>query len=89
MLVILSARAVWAAAKDAKVIEKARTASMMARKSRVCIETYCDDGAVALGPATFARAVVLGAEGSGGAEDVGAEGSGVVEAGAGAENDGT
>ena len=32
-LVILSARAIWAAAKDAEVTEKAHTASMMARKS--------------------------------------------------------
>ena len=33
--VILSARAVWAAVKDAEVTEKARTLSMMAGKSRV------------------------------------------------------
>ena len=82
MHVILSARAVWAATKDAEVIEKARTASMMARKSRVGIETYCDGGAVALGPTTYVGAMVLGAKGSGGAEEAGAEGSGAVEAGA-------
>ena len=33
------------------------------------IEIYCDGGAVVLGSATYAGAVVLGAEGSGGAED--------------------
>ena len=89
MLVILSARAVWAAAKNAKVTEKARTASMMDRKSRVKMEICCGGDAKVLGPATSAGARVLGAEGSGGAEEAGAVGNGVVVAGAGIEDAGT
>ena len=89
MHAILSAKAIWAVAKDVEVIKKAWTASMMARKSRVGIKTYYGGGVVALGLVTFAGAVVRGAEGSRGAEDVGAEGSRAVEVGAGAENDGT
>ena len=50
---------------------------MMVRKSRVDIVTCCGGGAEVLGPATSAEAVVLGAEGSGGAEDAGAMGNGV------------
>ena len=38
MHIILSAKAAWAAVKDVEVKEKVRTASMMARKSRVDIE---------------------------------------------------
>ena len=45
MRVILSARAAWAVANDANVAENVRTASMMARKSRVDIEICCDGGA--------------------------------------------
>ena len=48
---ILSAKAVWAAAKDAEVAEKVRTASIMARKSRGEIEIDCMGGAEVLGPA--------------------------------------
>ena len=77
MRVILSASAVWAAAKDIKVIEKVWTASMMAKKSRVDIVICCGGGAEVLGPATSIRVVVLGAEGSRGAKDVGAVGNGV------------
>ena len=77
MRVILSTSAVWAATKDAKVTEKARIASMMARKSRVDIVICCGGGAEVIGPATSIGAVVLGAEGSGGAEDAGAVGNGV------------
>ena len=77
--VILSARAAWAVANDVDVAENVRTASMMARKSRVDIEIYYGGGAVVLGPTTFAGAVVLGGEGSGGVEEVGAVGNGVVE----------
>ena len=62
---------------------------MMTRKSSVDIETNCDGGAVVLGPATSARAVVLGAEGSEGVEEAGAVGNGVVVDGAGTEDAGT
>ena len=77
MSVILSTGVVWAAVKDAEVIEKARTASMLARKSRVDIVICCGCGTEVLGPATFAGAVVLGVEGLGGVEDAGAVGNGV------------
>ena len=89
MRVILLARVVWVAAKDAKVTEKARTASMMSKKSRVeMVICYGGDTEV-LGPATSVGVVVLGAEGSGGAEEAGAVGNGVVVAGAGTEDAGT
>ena len=84
MRVILSAIIVWAAAKDVEVTEKARTASMMARKSQEDIVICCGGGAEVLGPATFVGAMVLGAEGSGGVED-----AGVVGNGAGTEDAGT
>ena len=87
--VILSARVAWAVANDADVAENVRTASMMARKSRVNIEICCDGVAVMLGPATFVGAVVLWAEGSRGAEDIGAVGNEVVVAGARTEDAGT
>ena len=67
--VILSARAAWAVANDADVAENVRTTSMITRKSRVDIEIYCCSGVMMLGPATSTRAVVPGAEGSGGAKD--------------------
>ena len=76
MLVILSSSAIWAAVKDAKVTEKVRNASMMTRKSRVDIGICCGGGAKVLGQATFVGAVVLGAEGSEGAEDARAVGNG-------------
>ena len=60
MHVILSSSAVWVTAKDAEVIVKVRTASMMARKSRVDIVIYCGGGAEVLGPATSLGALVLG-----------------------------
>ena len=88
MRVILSARAVWAAAKDAEVTEKARTTSMMAKKSRVEMVICCGGDAEVLGPATSAGDVVLGAGGSGGGEEAGAMGNGVVVAGAGTEDAG-
>ena len=50
MLVILSAKAVWAVAKDADVDEKVWTASIIARKSRVDIEICCGGGADVLCP---------------------------------------
>ena len=76
MRFILSAWAAWAAAKDDKVTEKVRTASMMVRKSRVDIEICYGGGAVVLGPATSIGAMVLGVKGLGGTEDVGAVGNG-------------
>ena len=82
MSVILSARAVWAIAKDAEVTEKAGTASMMARKSRVEMVICCGGHAEVLDPATSVRAVVLGVGGSGGAEEAGAMGNEGVVAGA-------
>ena len=56
--------------------EKAQTASMMARKSRVDIVICCKGDAEVLLSATSAGVVVLGAKGSGGVEDVGAVGNG-------------
>ena len=69
--------------------ENVRTTSMMARKSRVDIEICCDNGAVMLGLATSVGAVVLGAEGFGGAEDAEALGTGAVVAGAITQDAGT
>ena len=63
--------------------EKMRTASMMARKSRVDIEICYGGGAVVLDLATFVGAVVLGVEGPRGTEDTGPVGNGAVIAGAG------
>ena len=51
MCVILSARAAWATAKDAEVTEKVRTASIMARKSRVEMVICYGGGADEPGPA--------------------------------------
>ena len=53
MRVILSARATWAASKDAEVTEKVRTTSIMARKSRVEMVICCRGGADEIGPAKF------------------------------------
>ena len=50
MRVILSAKVVWAAAKDANVVEKVRTTSIIARKSRVDMEICYTGGADVLGP---------------------------------------
>ena len=86
--VILSAKAVWAAAKDAEVIEKVWTASMMARKSRVEMVICCGGDAEVLSLTTSAGAMVLGAGGSGGGEEAGAMGNGVVVDGAGTEDAG-
>ena len=89
MRVILSTKATWAVENDADVVENVRTASMMARKSRVEIVIYYGGGAEVLGPATSAGAVVLGAEGFGGTGDAGAVGSEAVAAGAGGGDAGT
>ena len=61
---------------------------MRTKKSRVDIEIYYGGSAVVLGLATFAGAMVLGAEGFRGAEDARAVGNGAVEVGAGTEDAG-
>ena len=76
MRVILSMRAAWVVANDVDVEENVRTASMMVRKSRVEIVIYCGGSAEVLGPTTYVR-MVLGAEGSEGAEDAESVGNGV------------
>ena len=73
MRVILSAKAVWAVAKDADVVEKVRIASIIVRKSRVEMEICCCGGADVLGPFD-----AIGTAGTGGAEDVGDVGNGEV-----------
>ena len=50
---------------------------MMARKSRVDIAICCGGGVEVLGLEISTKAVVLGAENSGGVEDAGAVGNGV------------
>ena len=50
MCVILSDRATWAAATDTEVMEKVRTASIMARKSRVEMVICYGGGSYELGP---------------------------------------
>ena len=67
--VILSDMAAWAVVNDADMAENVPTASMMTKKSRVDIEIYYGGGVMVLGSKTFAGDVVLGGEGSGGAED--------------------
>ena len=87
--VILSAKVIWAAAEDDEVTEKERNASMMAKKSRVEMVICYGGDAEVLGLITFVGAVVLGAEGFGGAEEAGVVGDGVVVAGARTEDAGT
>ena len=70
---ILSAKALWAAAKDVEVVKKVRTASMMARKSRGDIEIDCMGGTEVLGPAESE-----GIGGTGSAEEAGDAGSGTM-----------
>ena len=77
MIIILSTKAVWAAAKDVDVAEKVQTASMIARKSQVVMEICCDGGADVLGPTN-----AVGAGGTGGAEDADDVGNGAVTVGA-------
>ena len=69
--------------------KKTRTASMMARKSRVEMVICCRGDAEVLGPATSVGFMVLGAESFGGAEEAEAVGNGVVVAGFGTEDGGT
>ena len=76
MRVILSAKAVWAATNDADVAEKVRTASIIARKSRVDMEICCGGGADVLGPSD-----AIGVGGTGGAGDADDVGNGAVTAG--------
>ena len=83
MRFILSAKAVWAAAKDAEVTEKVHITSMMARKSRVEMVICLGGDAEVLGPPTSVGVVVLGAGGFGGAEEAGAMGNRVVVDGVG------
>ena len=77
MCVILLAKDVWAAAKDADVDEKVRTASIIVRKSRVDMEICCGGGADVLGLTN-----AIGAGGIGGAEDTDDVGNGAVTVGA-------
>ena len=77
MRVILSTKVVWAAAKDADVVEKVRTTSIIVRKSRVDMNTCCSGGSDVLGPIEF-----VGAGGTRDAKDAGVEGNGAVTTGA-------
>ena len=77
MRVILSVNAMWAAAKDADVAEKVRTASVIVRKSRVDMEICCGGGTDVLGPTD-----AVGAGGTGGTEDASDKGNGPVTVGA-------
>ena len=73
MCVILSVKVVWAAAKDADVAEKVRTASIIVRKSRVDMEICCGGGVDVLCPIDAVRS-----GGIGGVEDAGNVGNGGV-----------
>ena len=75
--VILSAKVVWAAVKDAGVAEKVRTASIIVRKSLVDMEICCGGGTDVL-----SLTDAVGAEGTRGAKDVGDVGNGAVTVGA-------
>ena len=63
--------------KDAEVVEKVHTSSMMARKSRCDIEIDCMGGVEILGPIES-----KGTGGAGGAKEAGDAGSGTVTDGA-------
>ena len=73
MRVILSAKAIWEAVKDADVDEKVQTSSIIARKSRVDMEICCGGGLDVLG---LTDAVGVG--GTGDAEDADDVGNGAV-----------
>ena len=75
--VILSAKVMWATAKDADVAEKVRTASIIVRKSQVDMEICCGGGANVLGPTN-----VVGDGGTRGVEDARNVGNGAMIAGA-------
>ena len=76
MPVILSAKVVWVVSKDADVAEKVRTASIIARKSRVDMEICCGGGVDVLGPSD-----AVGAGSIRGAEDADDVGNGAVTVG--------
>ena len=73
MSVIISAKVVWAATKDADVAEKVRTASIIAKKCRRDMEICCKGGVDVLGPVESE-----GAGGTGGVEDAGDVGNGAM-----------
>ena len=75
MRVILLAKAVWVATKDADISKKVRTTSIIVRKSQVDMEICCGGDADVLGPTD-----VVGAGGTRGAEDAGDIGNGAVTA---------
>ena len=77
MRAILSAKAVWVAAKDAEVVEKVRTASMIVKKSRGEIEICYMGGVEVLG-----LVVSEGTGGTWGAAEARDACSGAVTAGA-------
>ena len=77
--VILFARATWAVANDAVVVENVRTASMMVRKSRVEI-LICYGGGAEVLAATSSIGAVLG---PGGPEKTEGSGAGGTSAGGG------
>ena len=81
--VILSAKDIWAAAKDADMAEKVRTASIIARKSRVYMEICCGGGADVLGPSDVVEArctIGVGDAGDGRNGAMTARATGVVHA---------
>ena len=85
--VILSARAAWAVANDAAIVENVRTASMIVRKSRVEIVICCGGGAEVLAAAPFVGAV-LGAGAPKKTKGSGAGGTGARGGDAGTEGAG-
>ena len=85
--VILSARAAWAVANDAVIVENVRTTSMMVRKSQVEIVICCGGGAEVL-IATPSGGAVLGPWGPEKTEGSGADGTGARGGEAGTEGAG-
>ena len=77
MRVILSTKAMWAAAKDVVVAEKMQTASIIVSKSRVDMEICCGGGADVLGSID-----VVGDGVTRGVEDAVDVGNGAVTTGA-------
>ena len=75
MRAILSAKAVWAAVKDADMAENLQTASIISRKSQGYIEICWSGSADVLGPTES-----KGARGTGGVEEASDVGSGAVTA---------
>ena len=77
MRVILSTKALWAAAKDANEAENMRPTSIIVRKSRVDMEICCGGGANVL-----SQTDAVGAGVTRGAEDADNVGNGAVTVGA-------